>query len=126
MTHVHACNNAILVRRSRKQAAYCIRNSSHARMLVQVHEMEVDAGCPQKQEFEIVRCTGHQHIGARCITLFNADTDEQICQSCPVMGTKEGAHLPPNHGAGFAVWQVCSNTGGLPCEVGKSAACGRA
>ena len=67
----------------------------YARMLVQVHEMEVDAGCPQKQEFEIVRCTGHQHIGARCITLFNADTDEQICQSCPVIGTQEGAHLHP-------------------------------
>ena len=57
----------------------------------QVREMEVDVGCPQTRDFEIVRCTGHQHIGAQCITLYNAENDERICQSCPVLGTKEGA-----------------------------------
>jgi hypothetical protein len=58
----------------------------------QAYETEVDAGCPQLQDFEIVRCSGHQHIGARCITMYNAETDERICQSCPVIGTEEGAH----------------------------------
>ena len=53
--------------------------------------MEVDASCPQQHDFEIVRCTGHQHIGARCITLFNAETNETICRSCPVLGTQQGA-----------------------------------
>jgi len=57
----------------------------------QVYETIVDADCPQQEEFEIVRCVGHQHIGARCITLFNAETNEKICQSCPVYGKKEGA-----------------------------------
>jgi hypothetical protein len=57
----------------------------------QVYETVVDADCPQQEEFEIVRCVGHQHIGARCITLFNAETNEKICQSCPVYGKKEGA-----------------------------------
>ena len=61
---------------------------------VQVREMEVDASCPQQHDFEIVRCTGHQHIGARCITLFNAETNETICRSCPVLGTQQGARLP--------------------------------
>ena len=57
----------------------------------QVREMEVDASCPQQHDFEIVRCTGHQHIGARCITLFNAETNETICRSCPVLGKQQGA-----------------------------------
>ena len=55
--------------------------------------MEVDASCPQQADFEIVRCTGHQHIGARCITLYNAETNETICRSCPVLGTQQGAQL---------------------------------
>ena len=38
-----------------------------------------------------MRCVGHQHIGSRCITLFNAETDEKICQSCPVYGNVTGA-----------------------------------
>jgi hypothetical protein len=63
----------------------------------QAYETEVDAGCPQLHDFEIVRCSGHQHIGARCITMYNAETDERICQSCPVIGTQEGAHSSPRN-----------------------------
>ena len=57
----------------------------------QTYETTADADCPQQEEFEIVRCVGHQHIGSRCITLFNAETDEKICQSCPVYGNVTGA-----------------------------------
>lgn len=59
----------------------------------QTYETTADADCPQQEEFEIVRCVGHQHIGSRCITLFNAETDEKICQSCPVYGNVTGARL---------------------------------
>ena len=57
---------------------------------MQTYETEVDGGCEQEHEFEIVRCSGHQHVGSRCITLYNADNGEQICKSCPVYGTVEG------------------------------------
>lgn len=50
----------------------------------------MDGGCEQEHEFEIVRCTGHQHIGSRCITMYNADNGDKICQSCPVYGTELG------------------------------------
>ena len=53
----------------------------------------MDGGCEQEHEFEIVRCSGHQHVGSRCITLFNAENGEQICKSCPVYGTVEGECL---------------------------------
>ena len=57
---------------------------------LQVAEAKVDGGCEQEHDFEIVRCTGHQHIGSRCITLYNADNGDKICQSCPVYGTELG------------------------------------
>lgn len=57
----------------------------------QTYETTADADCPQQEEFEIVRCVGHQHIGSRCITLYNAETNEKICQSCPVYGNVTGA-----------------------------------
>ena len=63
-------------------------------MLLQTYETVVDGGCEQEHEFEVVRCTGHQHIGSRCITLYNADNGDRICQSCPVYGTEPGAVLP--------------------------------
>lgn len=53
----------------------------------------MDGGCEQEHEFEIVRCSGHQHIGSRCITLYNAENGERICQSCPIYGTEEGEFL---------------------------------
>ncbi len=56
----------------------------------------MDGGCEQEHEFEIVRCSGHQHVGSRCITLFNAENGEQICKSCPVYGTVEGECLIRN------------------------------
>ena len=62
---------------------------------VQTYETEVDGGCEQEHDFEIVRCSGHQHIGSRCITLFNAENGEQICKSCPVYGTVEGECMLP-------------------------------
>ena len=58
---------------------------------LQVYETTVDGGCEQQEDFEIVRCTGHQHIGSKCITMYNAETNERICQSCPVYGTVRGA-----------------------------------
>ena len=63
--------------------------------LAQAYETTADADCPQQEEFEIVRCVGHQHIGSRCITLFNAETNEKICQSCPVYGNVTGAWSGP-------------------------------
>ena len=81
-------------------------------LLLQTYETVVDGGCEQEHEFEIVRCTGHQHIGSRCITLYNADNGDRICQSCPVYGTEPGVVLP-SHFAG-------NNTGScaaLACTV---------
>ena len=77
-------------------------------LLLQTYETVVDGGCEQEHEFEIVRCTGHQHIGSRCITLYNADNGDRICQSCPVYGTEPGAVLPSPE-----VMQVPV----LPCHV---------
>ncbi|KAK9842080.1 hypothetical protein WJX81_007607 [Elliptochloris bilobata] len=77
-------------------------NTTHMKVL----EMEVDAGCPQQSDFEIVRCTGHQHIGARCITLYNAETKDTICRSCPVLGTQEGQ---PGNEAGYVVKMTDDN-----------------
>lgn len=77
-------------------------------LLLQTYETVVDGGCEQEHEFEIVRCTGHQHIGSRCITLYNADNGDRICQSCPVYGTEPGAVLPS-----------CFTTVCARCGVGK-------
>ena len=32
----------------------------------------------------------HQHVGSKCISLYNEETDELICRSCPVYGTVKG------------------------------------
>ena len=36
-------------------------------------------------------CGSHQHVGSKCISLYNEETDELICRSCPVYGTVKGA-----------------------------------
>jgi hypothetical protein len=58
---------------------------------VQVWDTVIDAKCPQSGPFQIVRCTAHQHVGAQCMTLYNLDNGDMICQSCPVYGTQPGA-----------------------------------
>eukprot|EP00884_Botryococcus_braunii_P008862 jgi/Botrbrau1/17978/Bobra.50_1s0067.1 len=45
-----------------------------------------DERCPQPDNFTLLRCTGHQHIGGACMELYDADTDALICRSCPVYG----------------------------------------
>lgn len=47
---------------------------------------KVDWVCPQNNTLSIVRCTAHQHIGARCMHAYKADTSEHICSSCPLYG----------------------------------------
>ena len=32
----------------------------------------------------------HQHVGSKCISLFNDATGERICRSCPVYGSRQG------------------------------------
>ena len=80
-----------LLRRLSKQRRYEHSLMALCGRRAQTYETTADADCPQQEEFEIVRCVGHQHIGSRCITLFNAETDEKICQSCPVYGNVTGA-----------------------------------
>ena len=86
---------------------------------LQVAEAKVDGGCEQEHDFEIVRCTGHQHIGSRCITMYDADNGDKICQSCPVYGTELGetfcrgaAHaIGPVKGSAAQITRVCQMTG---------------
>ncbi len=56
----------------------------------QVYDAVIDGACPQKKPFEVVRCTAHQHVGSQCMYLYNLDTDDLICKSCPVYGTQPG------------------------------------
>lgn len=50
----------------------------------------------------------HQHVGSKCISLYNEETDELICRSCPVYGTVKGA----------PAWPLMRPAGccGLPCR----------
>ena len=41
-------------------------------------------------------------MGSKCISLYNEETDELICRSCPVYGTVQGAPAHPSLG----LWQV--------------------
>ena len=82
-------------------------------LVLQTYETVVDGGCEQEHEFEIVRCTGHQHIGSRCITLYNADNGDRICQSCPVYGTEPGLRLLPHR----RYENEASSRAALPCTV---------
>ena len=50
----------------------------------------LDFFCPQPRNFSVVKCWGHQHIGARCVTMVDAKTGTEICNSCPEYGTQEG------------------------------------
>ncbi len=59
-------------------------------MCAQVYDAVIDGACPQKKPFEVVRCSAHQHVGSQCMSLYNLDTDELICRSCPVYGTQPG------------------------------------
>ena len=59
-------------------------------MCEQVYDAVIDGACPQKEPFEVVRCSAHQHVGSQCMSLYNLDTDELICKSCPVYGTQPG------------------------------------
>jgi hypothetical protein len=45
-----------------------------------------DFFCPQNQSFSIVKCWGHQHIGAKCINMTDTSTGQLICSSCPTYG----------------------------------------
>lgn len=84
----------------------------------QTYETVVDGGCEQEHEFEIVRCTGHQHIGSRCITLYNADNGDRICQSCPVYGTEPGVVLPSQFARDNA-----GSCAAIPCTVRQCSSC---
>ena len=55
-------------------------------------EFQLDVQCPQHKNntLEIVRCTAHQHIGARCMHAYVAETGELICSSCPTYGQVKG------------------------------------
>ena len=57
-----------------------------------VNEFTVDEKCPQPKNktLEVVRCTAHQHIGAKCMHAYNADTGALICSSCPTYGQVKG------------------------------------
>jgi hypothetical protein len=54
----------------------------------------VDGRCPQAKPFSLVRCTGHLHIGGRCMTLVDATTGAVICQSCGVYGNSTSIDTP--------------------------------
>ncbi|KAK9842004.1 hypothetical protein WJX81_003725 [Elliptochloris bilobata] len=71
-------------------------NTTHSKVR---HEV-IDGACPQKKDFNIVRCTGHQHVGSKCISMYNEDTHELICRSCPVYGTEKGE---PGNEDGYVV-----------------------
>lgn len=58
-----------------------------------VAEYPFDHQCPQNNTMHIVRCTAHQHIGARCMHAYNAETGEQICSSCPIYGQVKGVSI---------------------------------
>lgn len=60
-----------------------------------------DHFCPQTKRFKIIRCVAHQHIGGKCISLYNSKTDRLICQSCPITGT--GAKGEVGNEEGFVV-----------------------
>lgn len=49
----------------------------------------MDARCPQKSSFGLLRCLGHQHIGGQCMRLINEDTGEVLCSSCPTYGASD-------------------------------------
>jgi hypothetical protein len=46
----------------------------------------LDFFCPQKDNFTIVKCWGHQHIGAQCVSMYDTATGYEICRSCPTYG----------------------------------------
>ncbi|EIE18154.1 hypothetical protein COCSUDRAFT_68383 [Coccomyxa subellipsoidea C-169] len=68
--------------------------------LRRVYDAVIDGACPQKKPFEVVRCTAHQHVGSQCMYLYNLDTDDLICKSCPVYGTQPGV---PGDEEGYVV-----------------------
>ncbi|KAK9796972.1 hypothetical protein WJX73_002710 [Symbiochloris irregularis] len=61
--------------------------SSH----VQEFDTVYDKTCPQKAPVDIIRCTGHQHFGGKCIELWDLDKDALICRACPKFGTQPGS-----------------------------------
>ncbi|KAK9804600.1 hypothetical protein WJX73_006245 [Symbiochloris irregularis] len=60
----------------------------------------VDAACPQSGPYDIIRCTGHQHFGAQCLSLIDLDNDKTICRTCPEFGTEKGV---PGNEEGYVV-----------------------
>lgn len=50
----------------------------------------LDFFCPQKENFTIVKCWGHQHIGAKCVSMYDTATGYEICRSCPTYGSVPG------------------------------------
>jgi len=50
----------------------------------------LDYFCPQDGPFGIVRCWAHQHIGAKCVTMYDQATGDVICESCPTYGNETG------------------------------------
>jgi Stress up-regulated Nod 19 len=48
---------------------------------------ELDYFCPQNDSFSIIKCWGHQHIGAQCVIMYDTATGAEICSSCPTYGT---------------------------------------
>ncbi|KAL4542115.1 hypothetical protein Ndes2526B_g06598 [Nannochloris sp. 'desiccata'] len=47
----------------------------------------LDFFCPQSDNFTIVKCWGHQHIGAQCVSMYDTATGYEICKSCPTYGS---------------------------------------
>ena len=43
-----------------------------------------------------LRGGSHQHVGSKCISLYNEETEELICRSYPVYGTVKGAPACPD------------------------------
>ena len=58
----------------------------------------LDARCPQANNFTILRCLGHQHIGGACMRLINQDTGGEICSSCPKYGASTRAAVGDEQG----------------------------
>ncbi|KAK9815494.1 hypothetical protein WJX72_004597 [[Myrmecia] bisecta] len=58
-----------------------------------------DGRCPQTSPFQLLRCTGHLHIGGKCLRLFDDATGEVICSSCAHYGSSDSVDAIGNeHG----------------------------
>lgn len=79
---------------------YSVDNSGPGTKDIVDKTFEIDYFCPQSQNFSLIRCWAHQHIGGECITMSDPDTGDIICKSCPEYGTEEGV---PGNEKGYVI-----------------------